>query len=612
LDLVLYLTQYLFACSSINRAVMQNPAVPNTYLTVSFKDKDTAKALGARWDSVQRQWYVPDGRELAPFVQWLPVGAAFVSEPDAVALYPAPSTSNHAGTTHGSNLAIGAKKGISLSSLLAGVAHAVAQVYKAGVWTLVEVVELRTNGGHVFMGVSERDATGAVLAKTSAVIWQSTANTILPEFERATGAQLAPGIKLLVRARPVFKPLHGFSIEIDAIDPEYTLGDLEAKKREIRERLQAEGVFTANKQLPSPWDFNSVLVVAPPGGAGLGDFQGEADRLEQFGICSFTYVYSRFQGEGAAKEICDALQGALESWRYAEAAPPDAVVIIRGGGAVNDMAWLNDYDLARFICDLTIPVLTGIGHERDNTVLDEVAHTRFDTPSKVAAGIELVISRRVAEAKANFEVISGRGTQIVQSVAAAAAALDVSVRSEALRHVSQGRLTSSELISGLRIDAMQALRSASESSRETLQWVKTAALAQLNDAKREVPIAWGQIGQGAGHALQSAQTVSLGLLVGILDQAGRVSSQARTSAETAMDAIGSAALQNVREAAHQSEALIREVAGQGPDKTLKRGFALVRSQEGKPLTRASQTVTDSPIDITFSDGTVRAITSKPI
>ena len=165
---------------------------------------------------------------------------------------------------------------------------------------MVEVVELRTNGGHVFMGVSERDTGGSVLAKTSAVIWQSTANIILPKSERATGAQLAPGIKLLVRARPVFKPLHGFSIEVDAIDLEYTLGDLEVRKREIRERLQAEGAFAANRQLPAPWDFNAVLVVAPENGAGLGDFQAEASRLEEFGVCRFTYAYSRFQGEDAA------------------------------------------------------------------------------------------------------------------------------------------------------------------------------------------------------------------------------------------------------------------------------------------------------------------------
>jgi len=586
---------------------MQNPAVASTYLTVSFKDKDAAKALGARWDGVQRQWYVPEGRELTPFAQWLPAGMVAVSEPASMAL----STALQDGSsTRGTNLALAGKKGVSLSSLLAGVSQAVAQVYRAGVWTLVEVVELRANGGHVFMGVSERDASGAVLAKSSAVIWQSTANSILPEFERATGAQLAPGIKLLVRARPVFKPLHGFSIEIDAIDPEYTLGDLEAKKREIRERLQLEGVFASNKQLPAPWDFNAALVVAPEGGAGLGDFQAEANRLEQFGVCRFTYVYSRFQGEGAAKEICDALQAAIASWLYAETGLPDAVVIIRGGGAVNDMAWLNDYDLARFICDLNIPVLTGIGHERDNTVLDEVANTRFDTPSKVAAGIEQVISRRTAEAKAHFEGIHNRARQLVHAVKADTVAMESAIRSEGLRHLSLGRLEGAKMMNGIHLDAMQAVRSAAESSRETLQDVKAAAVTQLADAKREVPLAWGQISLGAGHAVQTAHALAGGLVAGVLDLTRRAVADARALTASALDTVGTSSRQNLRESKDRSEALVREIAGQGPDKTLKRGFALVRSPDGKPVTRASQTSTGAALEIEFSDGKVNAITDK--
>ena len=165
-------------------------------------------------------------------------------------------------------------------------------------------------------------------------------------------------------------------------------------------------MFAANKLLPAPWDFNAVLVVAPPGGAGLGDFQAEANRLAQFGVCQFTYVYSRFQGEGAASEILTALQTALSTWDSSNAGPPDAIVLIRGGGAVNDLAWLNDYHLARLICDQPIPVWSGIGHERDSTVLDEVAHTSFDTPSKVIAGIEKLITARVFETQANFACIT--------------------------------------------------------------------------------------------------------------------------------------------------------------------------------------------------------------
>lgn len=550
-----------------------------TYLTVSFNEKDAAKSLGAKWDAVQRQWYVPDGRELAPFSAWLPAGVDTGTATLNTGLEP---------FSAGSKELTVLKRGVSLSQLLAGVSQAVAQAYKAGVWTMVEVVELRVSSGHVFIGVSERDTQGAVLAKTSAVIWQSTANSILPEFERATGAQLAAGIKLLVRARPVFKPQHGFSLEIDAIDSEYTLGDLEARKREIRERLQAEGVFAANKMLPAPWDFNSVLVVAPEGGAGLGDFQAEANRLERYGVCKFTYAFSRFQGEGAAREICNALQAALQAWPSDAQWAPDAVVIIRGGGAVNDLAWLNDYDLARYICDLPIPVLTGIGHERDSTVLDEVANIIFDTPSKVIAGIEQTIVKRVTEVKANFEQVTSRASKGAQSFKEKANSLDVAVRSDAIRHLVQGRQATSELLSIVRIDAMQSIRKASEQSLETLQLVKTEARSQLAQARRDVPVFWNQITLGTKHTLRTASAESDALI-------GAVSSSARFV---------------VREGAVRSEALMREIAGQGPEKTLSRGFAMVRGQGGKTVTGAAQVIDGDEIQIQFHDGKIEAIAEK--
>jgi exodeoxyribonuclease VII large subunit len=228
-------------------------------------------------------------------------------------------------------------EGISLSRLLGGVATAVSQAFKGGVWTMVEVMQVTLRNGHVYLELSERDRAGQVLAKAHAMIWANTAARILPEFERATGATIGAGIKLLVHAKPGLKHQFGFSLEIDAIDSGYTLGDLVARMKEIRGRLQREGVFEQNKKVPPPWDFTSVLVVAPHEAAGLGDFRKESDRLAQFGLCRFTYAHSRFQGEGAAREIIAALTSALDGCA-ASGDLPDAVVIIRGGGAVNDLA----------------------------------------------------------------------------------------------------------------------------------------------------------------------------------------------------------------------------------------------------------------------------------
>ena len=151
--------------------------MPNTYLTVPFKAKDTAKALGARWDGEARRWYVPDGQDLAPFGEWLVDLAQTLPNrevaaiPASTALQPAP-------------------QGVPLSRLLQGVATAVADAYSAGVWTIAEVLRASTKDGHVYLELSERDADGRVLAKAQAAIWARTAERIVPEFQRATGATL--------------------------------------------------------------------------------------------------------------------------------------------------------------------------------------------------------------------------------------------------------------------------------------------------------------------------------------------------------------------------------------------------------------------------------------
>jgi exodeoxyribonuclease VII large subunit len=167
-------------------------------------------------------------------------------------------------------------------------------------------------------------------------------------------------------------------------------------------------------------------------------------------------------------------------------------------------------------------------------------------------------------------------------------------------------------MNGIHLDAMQAVRSAAESSRETLQDVKAAAVTQLADAKREVPLAWGQITLGAGHAVQTAQALTGGLVDGVMDLTRRAVADARVFTATAMDTVGTSSRQNLRESKDRSEALIREITGQGPDKTLKRGFALVRSPDGKPVTRAAQTTTGAAIEIEFRDGKVNALTDKHI
>ena len=566
----------------------------NTFLDVPFKEKDEAKALGARWDAGAKKWYAPDGTDLAIFSAWLPAG----SKPSAPVVMPSANDLVSAESGDQTELAT-TKKGISLSQLLAGVAQAVAQAFRSGVWTIVEVVEARTKNGHVYLELSERNAEGNVLATARASIWANTASKILPEFERATGVSIAPGIKLLVRAKPVFKAQYGFGIEIDAIDPEYTLGDLEARKREIRTRLKQDGVIDANKRLPAPWDYNAILVIAPQGAAGLGDFQAEAQRLEHFGICRFVYAHSRFQGESAPQEIRQVLLAAMGRWA---GTPPDAVVIIRGGGAVNDLAWLNDYELAKTLCTLNVPVLTGIGHERDSTILDEVAHTRFDTPSKVIGGIEQLIRRRVTEAKASFEQLTGLANRAVNAVRAKAEQRFSAIQSGATRQLATARQQTSELMNELRLSATTTTHDAKQASRHLMTEVRHEAHQGLSEAKRQVPTLMTEIRTEAANVVNTARFVSTTGLEGIRDRAKLDLVRSQEDIQLELRDVTTYARRVLTDAKTSSTALFREIAGQGPEKTLGRGFAMIRNAEGKPVTSQIEVKTGEVLDIEFRDG----------
>lgn len=570
-----------------------------TFLEVQFKEKDQAKALGARWDGPSKKWYVPDGLDLAPFKAWLPAAARSAS-PTA-----APSKELIPVESEGQDLAL-IKKGVPLSQLLAGVTQAIAQAFKSGVWTMVEVVEAKTRNGHVYLELSERTPEGNVLATARAMLWATTANKILPEFERVTGATIAPGIKLLVRAKPVFKAQYGFSIEIDAIDPEYTLGDLEARKREIRTRLKQEGIFDANKKLLAPWDFNVVLVVAPQGAAGLGDFQAEATRLERFGICHFVYAASRFQGEGAANEIKQALLAALEKWRESERPAPDAVAIIRGGGAVNDLAWLNDYELAKTLCTLPIPVLTGIGHERDNTILDEVSNIRFDTPSKVAAGIEQVIKRRVEEVKANFELLTNLANRVVNATIGRVDRDFVAIQAGAVRQVAIARQTSTDLMNELQREATRTVHAAKQDTQALVGEVRHEAHQLLAEAKRDVPALFSEIRVETSNVLKTARTLSSTRMDSIRDRASVDLVRSREAVNQGYVAVTTSAYRAIADAKQASKALVLEITGQGPEKTLGRGFAIIRDGQGQTMTSAASVTPGVKLEIEFRDGRVAA------
>ena len=287
---------------------------------------------------------------------------------------------------------------LSLSQYLSTVQEVIQIAFNEPVWVKAEIRNLSIKGGHYYLELAEKDEhTDKVIASCKATIWKSSASKMVLKFERESGIELSKDLNVLIKVKARFDPQYGFSVNVEAIDSSYTLGDIAKRYQQILERLTTEGLMNKNKLLATPFDIQNVLVIAPENAAGLGDFRKDADVLDQAGVCHFVYHSATFQGNTAANSIIESLSSGLRQWANDLDSPPDLIVIIRGGGAVNDLAYLNDYDLAALLCKRSVPIWVGIGHEKDRTILDEVAHRSFDTPSKVIGGIRNLIHDRVQE-----------------------------------------------------------------------------------------------------------------------------------------------------------------------------------------------------------------------
>ncbi len=294
----------------------------------------------------------------------------------------------------------------SLSDYLSTVQEVIRLSFDEPVWVKAEIRNLSIKGGHYYLELAEKEEdTDKVIASCKATIWKFTALKIVLKFERESGIELSKDLNVLIRIKARFDPQYGFSVNIEDIDSSFTLGDIAKRYQQILARLSSEGLVNLNKSLPAPFDIENVLVIAPENAAGLGDFRKDADALNKANVCHFVYHSATFQGNTAANSIMECLSSGLRQWAKDYAIPPDLIVIIRGGGAVNDLAYLNDYDLAALLCKRKVPIWVGIGHEKDRTILDEIAHRSFDTPSKVIAGIRNVISERSQDVMSYLQTI---------------------------------------------------------------------------------------------------------------------------------------------------------------------------------------------------------------
>ena len=248
-------------------------------------------------------------------------------------------------------------------------------------WLEAEIGQIGENNGHCYLEFIQKvEGHNTPVARAKAKCWRNVWGSVRPYFEHTTGQTLTLGMKVLVLVHPDFHEAFGFSWIVDDIDPRFTLGDMARRRQEIIRQLKAEGVFDLNRELPLPLFTQRIAVISSSTAAGYGDFCRQLEENTRGFRFSVTLYESLMQGEGVERGIISALDKI-----NAHIDDYDCVVIIRGGGATSDMSGFDSLLLAENVANFPLPVITGIGHDRDECILDMVSHMRVKTPTAAAA-----------------------------------------------------------------------------------------------------------------------------------------------------------------------------------------------------------------------------------
>lgn len=267
---------------------------------------------------------------------------------------------------------------ISLSQLTTKIQHTIQQEFSHPIWIRAEISECRENNGHCYLELIEKEQnTDIIIAKSRATIWASTFRMLKPYFEGSTGQSLHTGINVLVSVMIEFSGQYGFNLNIRDIDPVFTIGEMAARRMEIIRQLEADGVMEMNKQISMPQLPQRIAIISSSTAAGYGDF---TNQLHSYNFAFYTKLFPAvMQGEQAEKSIISALEKIYRYTTYF-----DVVLIIRGGGASTDLSCFDNYNLALNCAQFPLPIIAGIGHTRDVTILDIIANTSVKTPTAAA------------------------------------------------------------------------------------------------------------------------------------------------------------------------------------------------------------------------------------
>lgn len=426
-----------------------------------------------------------------------------------------------------------------------------------GTWVLAELSDFRVGaGGHCYMELIEKDSRGTTIAKMRANMWANTAAAVMPRFQAATGRNLASGLKVMMYGSATYHPNFGFSFSIADIDPSFTMGDLERLRREILMRLHKEGVLTRNKELPVPIAPQRIAVISSATAAGYGDFINHLNSSAEKFVFYPVLIPALMQGDKTASSVLEALdyiESCVDLW--------DVVVIIRGGGSTTDLNGFDDYELARRVATFSLPVIVGIGHERDRTVLDDIAAVRCKTPTAVAGWLTDSLREAWNKAALLTEKVLDDAADIVKAEYGRFMNLEALVPVMVQKRVADHRLRLADIAAAIPGNAARILASARSKLDTTLQLIPMTVANRTNVERTHLDY----IEQNIQREIVS-----------------KIEKESRH-----LESIGSV------------------VSAIDPASTLRRGFSITRI-DGKAVASASEVAEGAVVETTLMQGVIKS------
>lgn len=428
-------------------------------------------------------------------------------------------------------------------------------------WVTAELSDVSVKGGHCYMELIEKDARGMTVARMRGTIWANNfAGRIKPKFERITGETFRSGLKVMLYGCASFHEQYGLSFNISDIDPSFTLGDMERLRREIIETLTKEGVAESNKKISMPLAPQRIAVVSASSAAGYGDFMNQLNN-NPVGFKFYTHLFeASMQGGRTAASVIDALRRiemSIDLW--------DCVVIIRGGGATSDLNGFDNLELAREVATFALPIVVGIGHERDRTVLDDIANTRVKTPTAAAEWLVMQAQQTLDTAISLVQQVANHAKQLLSG-----AMQQLSYQEASIPAIAQHRVTAAR-------NNLTTLTAA----------IPHLASARILSANRRI--------QKAGRDIQQASISK--------------STSAHTYLKVINDTLKTDSRKAVQMQNRRLNSLSELIHALSPEKTLRRGYSIT-TVGGKAVKSASLLTDKAEITTIFADGKIKAIVNK--